>query len=831
MTQDTHKLSVTEKLGYGFGDLASNMFWQMFSIFIAKYYTDVFLLSAATMGTMLLVTRMGDAVVDPVIGAIADRTRTRWGFFRPYLLWMAIPMALTAVATFTVPDLQGTSKVVYAYVTLSLMMVAYSAINIPYSALLGVLTPDSKQRTSASGYRFVMALLPVFVIVNTAMPMATYFGGSDTSPRGWQMTMIIYSVIAVIFYWACFAMTRERVHPEATQKTTLANDVRDLLANKPWVVLCAVGIAALTFNNIRGTVTIFYFENVVPNGKGWFGPVMTTGAVAFIVGVMLTPMLSKRFGKRRFYMASMSVTAALTALFYFVPPDNLAFVWSANTLINLCAAPTAPLVWAMYADTADYAEWKNGRRATGLVFSAASFAQKLGWAVGGAGAGWLLSFYGYQANAAQSAQTIDGIVKMMSLIPAVGAVCAVAALWFYELDEDVVETMGRELALRRGGEAATANEPNAVAAPAANPAAAAPATAPSTASADAATPLAETAITATMTANSAAAPAATRAGPSAPSQPAWPDAQAGGQPNANAAAKAPAYAGSAVMPQPAMHPAEQEALARQVRAHLQAGVHGLCFSPYLEGQAPGTRVSAEQIRQRLEIVRPHTRWVRSFSCTEGHEQTPRIAHELGLKTLVGAWLGTDPAINEREIEGLIAVARAGHADLVAVGNEVLLREDLGEDDLLAQIERVKQALPGVQVGYVDAYYLFEKHPRITAACDVILTNCYPFWEGCPREQALAYMQSMMARTQAVAQGKRVIISETGWPDQGSAFHGAQPSTEGAMRYFIDTQAWAERDGVEVFYFSAFDEAWKVGAEGDVGAYWGLWDKHGAPKFT
>ncbi len=274
----------------------------------------------------------------------------------------------------------------------------------------------------------------------------------------------------------------------------------------------------------------------------------------------------------------------------------------------------------------------------------------------------------------------------------------------------------------------------------------------------------------------------------------------------------------------------RDALSAEFRATLQRGMHGLCFSPYLEGQQPGDPISEEQIRDRLKIMRPHARWIRSFSCTDGHEQTPRIAHELGLKTMVGAWLGTDAKINERELQGVIEVARAGHADVVAVGNEVLLREDMSEDELLACIQRVKAALPGVPVGYVDAYYLFEQHPRITAACDVVMTNCYPFWEGCPRDQALAYMQTMVARTRAAAPGKRVLISETGWPDQGSAFQGSVPSREGAMQYFVDCCRWAEEDGIELFYFAAFDEAWKVGAEGDVGAYWGLWDKDGVLKF-
>lgn len=805
MTNEVHKLTVTEKVGYGFGDLASNLFWQMFSIFIAKYYTDVFLLGAATMGTMLLVTRIGDAVVDPVIGALADRTKTRWGSFRPYLVWMAIPMAITAILTFTVPSYGGTGRIVYAYVTLSLMMVAYSAINIPYSALLGVLTPSSEDRTSACSYRFVMALLPVFIIVNTAIPLAKYFGGNENSATGWQMTMIIYSAVAVVLYFATFAMTRERVHPEEKKQSTLKEDVRDLFSNKPWVVLCIVGIAALTYANIRGTVSIYYFENVVPGGKDYFGPVMTTGAIAFIVGVMATSPLSKIFGKRNFYMASMALTAILTAGFYFVPPANLGLVWGAHALISLCAAPTAPLVWAMYADTADYSEWKTGRRATGLVFSAASFAQKFGWAIGGAGTGWLLAYFGYQPNVAQSARTIDGIMMMMSIIPTVGAIIAIAALWFYELDENMVGKMTRELQERRGREPQPTHSALLDPVPEVQPhpyAAAAP----------------RELLEATMSHKRTELSVEDHhVSPSAPRQPVW--------------ASSNSRAATVAALQAELTPEQHAALTDEYRTVLNAGVHGLCFSPYLEGQSPGSQVNADQIRNRLERIRPYTNWIRTFSCTDGHEQTPRIAHELGIKTLVGAWLGTDREINEQEINGVIAVARAGHADIVAVGNEVLLREDMSEDELLAIIERVKQALPGVQVGYVDAYYLFEEHPRITAACDVILTNCYPFWEGCPRQEAIAYMQNMVRRTINVASGKRVIVSETGWPDQGSAFHGAIPSVAGAMRYFIDTQKWARQDGIEVFYFAAYDEAWKVGAEGDVGAYWGLWDKNGLPKFV
>jgi len=268
-----------------------------------------------------------------------------------------------------------------------------------------------------------------------------------------------------------------------------------------------------------------------------------------------------------------------------------------------------------------------------------------------------------------------------------------------------------------------------------------------------------------------------------------------------------------------------------VRKILAARMHGISFSPYLEGQGPGTQIGAAQISERLAVIQPYVRWVRSFSCKEGNELIPAIARENGLKTLVGVWLDDDREQNEVEIANAIAVANAGHADVLAVGNEVLLRGDLSEDELLDYIGRVRNAVGNVPVGYVDAYFEFVDHPRITAACDVLLANCYPFWEGCPAEHALLYMKEMYRRVQNVANGKRVIISETGWPNVGTPTKGSVPSFENAIKYFIDTCQWAEEDGIEIFYFSSFDETWKVGAEGDVGAYWGLWDADGKPKYV
>lgn len=264
---------------------------------------------------------------------------------------------------------------------------------------------------------------------------------------------------------------------------------------------------------------------------------------------------------------------------------------------------------------------------------------------------------------------------------------------------------------------------------------------------------------------------------------------------------------------------------------LKSGMHGLCSSPYEEGQQPGDQLSEEQIRRRLKILKPYTKWIRSFSCTDGNELIPKIAHELGIKTLVGAWLGDDAEINKKEIAGLIKLVNEGFVDIAAVGNEVMYRRDLSESELVHFINKVKEKITiEIPVGYVDAYYEFEDRPTITEACDIILANCYPFWEGCHQDYSLLYMKDMYRRALRAGKGKKVIITETGWPSQGSNLAGAVPSEENAMKYFINTQLWSKEDDIDIFYFSSFDESWKVGSEGDVGAYWGLWDKNEKLKF-
>ena len=268
------------------------------------------------------------------------------------------------------------------------------------------------------------------------------------------------------------------------------------------------------------------------------------------------------------------------------------------------------------------------------------------------------------------------------------------------------------------------------------------------------------------------------------------------------------------------------------RKTVQDGMHGICFSMYEDGQEPGDEISVEQVERRVKILKPFTGAIRSFSCIEGNEHIPVVAKKHGLKTLVGAWLSDDKDDNEKEIEALIALAKAGNVDVAAVGNEVLYRNDLSLEELLGYIKRVKEALAGldIPVGYVDAYYEFSRHPELVEHSDVVLANLYPYWEGCPIEYALGHMQAMYGQVVDAAQGKPIIITETGWPSEGGGLKGALAGPEAAMKYFIDTIRWTNENKIPIFYFSSFDESWKTGDEGDVGAYWGLWDKNENLKF-
>ncbi|MBC8181370.1 MFS transporter [candidate division KSB1 bacterium] len=732
MANDIQKISIKEKIGYGFGDTASNLFFQTFMLFLLYFYTDIFGIPAAVAGTMFLLTRIWDTINDPLMGAIADRTNTKWGKFRPYLVWTVIPFGIIGVLTFTTPNLSMTGKIVYAYVTYTLMMMAYTAVNIPYSALMGVISPNSLERTSLSSYRFILAFVGALIVQGLTIPLVenlgkdnesivqaelsnstiiinekgagnaklilvaddgkgettrsdflvkvnkqglippvvinsisdttlgkgfgsyeidlsyvfkdaesdplTYSAESENSEvvtaeisdsklklnetgigatkitvsaddgkgdaaketfvlavsmadnnpptvqtpfdgivenknfssqklvisnnfqdedgddlaysvnssneavvtatvvdstitleekgtgsatvtvsaddnkgglasttfsvfvkgegnnlpvistlieninlsegfqtheidvsnvfsdmdgdeislslinvneaKGFQYTMAVFAVLAVILFLITFVTTTERVLPPAGQKSSLKNDLKDLAHNRPWIVLFFLGIFALSYTAIKNGAIIYYFKYYVGN-TALASVFMVSGTAAFILGITLTKYFSKKFGKRNFYIALWAIASVLTVFFYFAKQEDIVFMFVLQIISSLVMGPTAPLIWAMYADTADYSEWKTGRRATGLVFSAATFAQKFGWTIGGALAGWILAYFGFKANVEQTVEAQNGIRLMMSFIPAVAGVLTAIAAIFYPIDDSLMKKIEVELNERK----------------------------------------------------------------------------------------------------------------------------------------------------------------------------------------------------------------------------------------------------------------------------------------------------------------------------------------------------------------------------------------------
>ena len=453
-----------EKVGYGFGDMSSSMFWKLFGSYLMIFYTDVFGLPAAVVGTMFLVTRVWDSAFDPIVGVIADRTHSRWGKFRPYLLWLCVPFALIGVLTFTTPSLGLTGKIVYAYVTYSLMMMVYSAINVPYASLLGVMSPDPKDRNILSTYRMTFAYIGSFIALLLFMPMVNFFSGGDTSieaqRHGWTMSVVVIGVLCAVLFYGCFALTRERVKPVREKQAPLLDDLKDLLGNRPWWILLGAGVSALVFNSIRDGATVYYFKYYVVEAEHsavtlfgvpfvLSGLYLAVGQAANILGVILAAPVSNRIGKKRTYMASMAIATVLSIAFYWLDRDNLGMIFLFQVLISICAGSIFPILWSMYADCTDYSELRTGNRATGLIFSSSSMSQKFGWAIGSAVTGWLLHYFGFRANEVQSVEAIHGIKMFLSFLPAIGTALSVFFISLYPLSERRMQSIMVELEKKR----------------------------------------------------------------------------------------------------------------------------------------------------------------------------------------------------------------------------------------------------------------------------------------------------------------------------------------------------------------------------------------------
>jgi len=461
MTTTTSKLSLREKVCYGFGDLASVLYWQTFMVYLLFFYTDVFGISAAVAGVIFLVSRIWDGVNDPLMGMIADRTRTRWGKFRPYLLWLSGPFAIVGVLTFTTPDFSSSGKIAWAAITFTLLMMLYTAVNIPYSALLGVLSPNPDDRTAASSFKFAFAYTAGAIVSFTLLPMAAKLGGGNDA-RGWQLSFVIYGVAAVAFFLIAFAFTRERVTPPKAQTSSMWKDLGTLGHNRPWIALVFATLVFILFVATRGSVSVHYFKYYVGEqqltlfgstytlGYEWTTSIFNgIGQVAAILGALFTAWFAPRIGKKAAFMIYFTIAIVCTAALYPLRPEQLMTIYWLQIAGSFTGGSLSALIWAMYADAADFGEWKTGRRATGLVFSASTMSQKIGWAIGGFVAAFLLSAVGFEANKAASPQVQQGLRLMMSLIPAGFGVLAMGVMLLYRLNDKKMKSIEADLLLRR----------------------------------------------------------------------------------------------------------------------------------------------------------------------------------------------------------------------------------------------------------------------------------------------------------------------------------------------------------------------------------------------
>jgi sugar (glycoside-pentoside-hexuronide) transporter len=447
MTSESQKLSTFEKVGYGLGDTAANFIFQTMVMFQLAFYTDTFGITAAAAGTLLVAVRVFDAIFDPIMGAVADRTNTRWGKFRPWVLWTAVPFGIMGFLTFVTPDLSPAGRLLYAYATYIALMAVYSANNLPYSALSGVMTGDLGERTSLSSYRFVCAMIAQLIIQGLALPMVHYFG-QGSSARGYQYTIGIFSALAVVLFFITFATTKERIQPAPDQKASTRQHFADLLTNGPWLAMFVLTFILFVTLAMRGSVVLYYFKYYVGR-EDLFSLFNVLGTTATIIGIFFSKRLAVRYGKRNVFIGGLAGTVLFTAAFVPLPPGAVTAMFAAEMLRQFVYGFTIPLLWAMMADVADYSEWKNRRRATAIVFAAIVFALKAGLGFGGAITGYVLALYGYLPNAAQTPRALDGIRYTMSVFPALTfAVCAIC-LFFYRIDKAAEIRITDELAQRR----------------------------------------------------------------------------------------------------------------------------------------------------------------------------------------------------------------------------------------------------------------------------------------------------------------------------------------------------------------------------------------------
>ena len=777
-TTETNKVPMGQKIAFGVGMLANQMFPAVMGIFMVVLVQDLGF-PGWMWGFVFFFPRIFDSITDPIMGFISDNTKSKWGRRRQYVFMGAILMGISFSFLWQLYKVDSIDyNFAYFLIWSFIFYLGLTIFSVPYVAMGYEMSDDFHERTSIMAIsqwigQWAWVIAPWFWVI---MYDPDWFSSAEVATRTLAVWVgVIFMLCAMVP--AIFIKSESTLNEDYTPMTmkTLGGSLYKIFYGfveafkiKPFRKLC---IATFLIFNAFNTVASFTFFVIVyhlfggnagasgiwPTLFGCIGALMTTFLVIPVVASM-----SKKLGKKNAFLISqgISIIGYILLWFLLIPGKPYMFIF-ALPFFAFGIGSLFTLMMSMTADVIDLDELNTGKRREGIFGAIYWWMVKFGFAIAGLASGAILSYIGFDSSlATQPDGAITGLRLFFSGLPIAGTSIAILIMWNYDVTEERALEVGAELKRRKKKKI------------------------------------------------------------SAPSFYQLNKLQ-------NFTSLSPSAILSTDLDFSNLSHSE---LKTQFNNTLNQGLHGLCFAAYAKGQNIGDQISQEQITRRINIIAPHTTWVRSFSCSEGHEYIPVAAKTKDLKTMVGAWISGDKRKNDVEIQNLIQLGKNGLVDIAVVGNEVLLRNELSEEELLDYIYQIKRELPGIPVGYVDAYYQFHERPKVAEACDVILANCYPFWEGYSIAKATAYLTQMYDVAKNAAKGKHVIITETGWPNAGENFDQAIPSEGNSMQYFVNTQTWANTNHIDLFHFSSFDESWKVNEEGNVGDQWGLWDQNEKLKY-
>ena len=791
MSNDTNvsksKVPFGQKVAFGLGMLANQMFPAALGIFMVVLVENLGMPSWMW-GILFFLPRVFDAFFDPIMGFISDNTKSIWGRRRQYVFAGAIIMGISFVIMWQLYRDDGVTYNFYFFLAWSFMFyLGLSIFSVPYVAMGYEMSDDFHERTNIMAIaqwigQWAWVIAPWFWVV---MYDPSWFPNADTATRTlaiWVgISCMLLAMVPAIFLKSKSTKDDDSLKPLTFR--TIGGSLKEILisfkeafGNKPFRKLCVATFFIFNaFNTVAGFtffIVVYYLFNGSTSDAGiWPTLFGCLGAIAttFIV-IPIVAWMSKRMEKKKVFLISqgISIFGYILLWFLFIPGKPYMFLF-ALPFFSFGIGSLFTLMMSMTADVCDMDELSSGKRREGIFGAIYWWMVKFGFAIAGLLTGIIMSVVSFKAGAAtQPEGAVTGLRFFFSAVPIFGTLTAMWVMRNYDLTEAKAREISKELEKRR------ATKPSGYA-----------------------------------------------------KMKLLSDNNINVLSEKELKEKYPNFFSTEID----FSDVSKEEIQTEFNAVFQKGMSGICFSAYTNEQKPGDSITEDQIRKRLEVLQPHTKWIRVFSCTNGHENIPKIAKEMGLKTMVGAWLSNNIKENDVEIKNLIELTQNDFVDIAAVGNEVLYREELNEETIINYIQQFKTATNNnTPVGYVDAYFEFVNRPKLTAACDVILANCYPFWEGADIKIAGFHLQEIYRKTLEAAQGKKVIIAESGWPSEGEVVGDAIASNENAMKYYIKTQLWAQKENIDLFYFSSFDESWKIDSEGKAGTSWGLWDTKGNFKY-